>query len=248
MLWVGTSGFQYPEWKGSFYPETLSTAKMLPYYAEHFATTEINYSFRRIPSLKTLNNWSAQTPPTFRFSLKAPQEITHIRKLQNCGEVLNRFIEAATTLNEKLGPTLFQLPPFFKSDTIVLKDFLKLLPNGFHCAFEFRHSSWFTDETYAALRARNAALCIADTESLKTPVIATADYAYFRLRNPSYTDEDIARWASVVAEQEVKLRDVYVYFKHEENGVGPKFAKQLMSLLNADEPIKSRRAQGELSL
>lgn len=246
MLWVGTSGFQYPEWKGSFYPATLSTAKMLPYYADQFSTTEINYSFRRIPSVKTLTHWSVQTPPEFRFSLKAPQEITHIGKLRDCEEVLSRFIEALATLKEKLGPVLFQLPPFLKSDTPVLKDFLNSLPDGFICAFEFRHASWFNDETYRVLKKRNVALCIADTESLTTPVVVTADYGYFRLRNPAYTKDDISRWASIVAEQQAKLQDVYVYFKHEESGVGPKFAQQLLTSLGASGVRKEARSQGEL--
>jgi uncharacterized protein YecE (DUF72 family) len=246
MLWVGTSGFQYLEWKGSFYPATLSTAKMLSYYAGQFSTTEINYSFRRIPSVKTLTNWWAQTPAVFRFSLKAPQEITHIRRLRDCEEVLSRFIEALATLKEKLGPVLFQLPPFFKSDTSVLEDFLGSLPNGFKSAFEFRHASWFNNDTYRLLKKSNIALCIADAESLTTPVVVTADYGYFRLRNPAYTKDDILRWASVVAEQQAKLSDVYVYFKHEESGVGPQFAKQLLKSVGAGGSRQETRSQGEL--
>ncbi|HEY1489571.1 MAG TPA: DUF72 domain-containing protein, partial [Verrucomicrobiae bacterium] len=180
MIWAGTSGFQYKEWKGSFYPESLSTAKMLPYYAERFPTTEINYSFRRIPSEKTLANWSAATPAQFRFSLKAPQEITHFRKLKDCADILARFSEALKTLGEKLGPVLFQLPPFLKNDAALLKDFLAAIPKGLSSAFEFRHESWFNDATYAALKSRNAALCIADTEETTTPIVATADFGYFR--------------------------------------------------------------------
>jgi uncharacterized protein YecE (DUF72 family) len=236
MIFVGTSGFQYPEWKGSFYPQTLSLAKMLPYYAERFTTTEINYSFRRIPSEKTLKNWSALTPAQFRFGLKAPQEITHIRKLRGCGEVLERFCEALKTLGPKLGPVLFQLPPFLKNDDALLKDFLASLPRGLRGAFEFRHESWFKDETFAALKARNIALCIADTEEMKTPVEVTADYGYFRLRNPAYTKADIAHWARVIGDQRKKLKDIYAYFKHEDSGVGPKFARQLLDDLGIAKP------------
>ena len=137
MIWVGTSGFQYDEWKGKFYPETLSKVKMLPYYAARFPTTEINYSFRRIPSEKTLVDWSAKTPPQFRFSMKAPQEITHVRKLQDCAEVLNRFCGVLGSLGGKLGPVLFQLPPFFRNDTALLKDFLAILPEGCRAHLNF---------------------------------------------------------------------------------------------------------------
>jgi uncharacterized protein YecE (DUF72 family) len=236
MIWVGTSGFQYPEWKGTFYPETLSTAKMLPYYAAHFSTTEINYSFRRIPSEKTLTNWSSLTPSQFRFGLKAPQEITHFRKLRDCAEVVERFSEALKTLGQKLGPVLFQLPPFLKNDHALLKEFLAILPAGLKGAFEFRHDSWFNDETFATLKAKNLALCIADTETLTTPVVVAADYGYFRLRNPAYTKADIKRWARVIDEQRKNLKDIYAYFKHEESGVGPKFARQLLDELGIEKP------------
>lgn len=236
MIWVGTSGFQYKEWKGTFYPENLSLAKMLPYYAARFPTTEINYSFRQIPSEKTLTNWSANTPQKFRFSLKAPQEITHYRKLRDCADVLGRFTEALKTLGEKLGPVLFQLPPFLKNDGALLEDFLATIPAGLRSAFEFRHESWFNEETFAALKSRNAALCIADTEELTTPIIVTADFGYFRLRNPAYTKADIKRWAKAVEQQRSKLKDVYAYFKHEDSGVGPKFARQLLDELGVPKP------------
>ncbi len=236
MIWVGTSGFQYKEWKGTFYPETLSTAKMLPFYAERFPTTEINYSFRRIPSEKTLANWSGATPKQFRFGLKAPQEITHFRKLRDCAEVLTRFSDVLKTLGEKLGPVLFQLPPFLKNDAALLKDFLAIVPKGLQSAFEFRHESWFNDETFSALKSKNAALCIADTEELTTPIVATADFGYFRLRNPAYTKADIARWAKVVGEHDGKAKDIFVYFRHEDTGTGPKFARQLLDDLGIPRP------------
>lgn len=236
MIWVGTSGFQYKEWKGTFYPETLSLAKMLPYYAERFPTTEINYSFRQIPSEKTLTNWSANTPQKFRFGLKAPQEITHFRQLRDCAAVLNRFCDVLKTLGEKLGPVLFQLPPSLKNDRTLLKDFLATIPTGLNSAFEFRHESWFNDETFAALKAKNAALCIADTEELTTPVVVTADFGYFRLRNPAYTKADIKRWAKTIEQQRPKSKDIYTYFKHEDSGVGPKFARQLLDELGVPKP------------
>jgi uncharacterized protein YecE (DUF72 family) len=235
MIWIGTSGFQYKEWKGTFYPETLSVAKMLPYYAGRFPTTEINYSFRRIPSEKTLANWSANTPQKFRFSLKAPQEITHFRKLHDCTEVLNRFCEALKTLGEKLGPVLFQLPPFLKNDNALLKDFLATVPPNLRSAFEFRHDSWFNDDTFVALKAKNAALCIAETDELSTPIVVTANFGYFRLRKIDYTKTDIKRWAKVVDQHRRQAKDIFIYFKHEETDTGPKFARQLLDELLNDE-------------
>lgn len=236
MIWVGTSGFQYSEWKGKFYPKTLSTAKMLPFYASHFTTTEINYSFYRIPSAKTLANWAASTPEQFRFSLKAPQEITHVRKLRDCQGVLKRFCDVLENLDGKLGAVLFQLPPFARSDSALLKEFLAALPAGLHSTFEFRHSSWLSDETYAALKAKNVALCIADTEKMTTPSVSTADFRYFRLRNPAYTKADIARWAKVIGQQQISWKDTFVYFRHEERGIGPEFARQLLDQLGFPEP------------
>jgi uncharacterized protein YecE (DUF72 family) len=234
MILAGTSGFQYAEWKGTFYPKTLSTAKMLPYYASHFLTTEINYSFRRIPSEKSLTNWATATPAQFRFSMKALQEITHVRRLRDCDGVLARFCDALKILDAKLGAVLFQLPPFLKSDTALLKEFLAAIPKGIQSTFEFRHDSWFNDETYAALKVAKAALCIADTEELSTPVEATADFGYFRLRNTGYKKTDIARWAKVIGNK--KWKATYIYFKHEDTGTGPKFARQLLDELGIGPP------------
>jgi uncharacterized protein YecE (DUF72 family) len=235
MIWVGTSGFQYDEWKGTFYPETLSKVKMLPYYATHFPTTEINYSFRRIPSEKTLTNWSAATPSMFRFTFKALQEITHFRKLRDCEGVLGRFCEALKFVGDKLGTVLFQLPPFLQRDDALLNDFLALLPKGLQSAFEFRHDSWLNDKTFAALKSKNAALCIADSETMTTPIVATADFGYFRLRKP-YTKAEIVRWAEVVGKHALMQKDVYVYFKHEETGSGPRFAQQMLNDLGIKNP------------
>lgn len=242
MIRVGTSGFQYSEWKGKFYPKTLSTPKMLPFYASHFLTTEINYSFYRIPSAKTLANWAAATPQQFRFSMKAPQEITHVRKLRDCEDVLKRFCGVLENLDGKTGAVLFQLPPFARSDIALLKDFLEAFPAGLRSTFEFRHASWLNDETYAALKAKNAALCIADTEKMTTPVASTADFGYFRLRNPAYTETDIRRWANVIVQQQKSWKDIFVYFKHEETGTGPKFARQLLDELGFSEPPSDDRS------
>ncbi|HEY0550626.1 MAG TPA: DUF72 domain-containing protein [Verrucomicrobiae bacterium] len=232
MIWVGTSGFQYPEWKGKFYPEKFSPKKMLAFYSERFNSTESNYTFRRMPSESTLTNWAAQTPERFRFSLKAPQEITHFRKLRGCEPVVRQFTNVSQALGPKLGAILFQLPPSFPCDVALLREFLDMLPRGFKAAFEFRHESWFNDDVFAALRAKNCALCIADSEKLHAPVILTAQHAYFRLRDEGYGTADIRRWAKEVEKASASVEDTYVYFKHEEKGLGPEFARQLVKHLD----------------
>ncbi len=230
-IWIGTSGFQYAEWKGTFYPEKMPTAKMLPYYAERLSTTEINYSFHRIPSAKTIEAWYQATPELFQFSLKAPQKVTHWAKLKNCGDTMRFFHQVIIDLEGKLGPVLFQLPPTLKKDTALLESFLTDIPEGMRCAFEFRDASWFDDEVYAVLRTRNLALCIADSEKLATPDVATADYGYLRLRREDYTESDVGRWADAVKAHASAWSDVYVYFKHEDSGIGPKLAMQMVELL-----------------
>ena len=227
-IWIGTSGYNYPEWKGSFYPEKLPAAKMLPYYAEHFSTVEINYTFYRTPNEKILEAWNKATPNWFKLTLKAPKRITHDRRLRDCGDLVRQFFETAATLGPKLGALLFQLPPNLKKDLALLDAFLDTCPPRVCAAFEFRHESWLDEEVYSRLRARNLALCIADSERLSTPVIMTADYGYFRLRNEGYVPDDIARWGDVIGENTSAWRDVFIYFKHEEEGKGPEFARLLM--------------------
>ena len=228
--WIGTSGFQYAEWKGNFYPEDLSAAKMLPFYAERLNTTEINYTFHRIPAAKTIDNWNKLTPVRFRFALKAPQRITHWSKLRDCADTMRYFHEVTSGLGEKLGPVLFQLPPTFQKDTFVLADFVNCLPTGARAAFEFRHDSWFADEIWEILKRSNVALCINETGDFAAPTISTADYGYLRLRREDYSAADIERWAQFVRQQ-MNWTDAFVYFKHEEAGLGPKFAQQMMELL-----------------
>jgi uncharacterized protein YecE (DUF72 family) len=227
VIYVGTSGYNYPEWKGSFYPETLPAAKMLPYYAERFSTVEINYTFYRMPTAKLVTGWAAQVPDNFKFTLKAPKRITHDRRLKDVADPVRGFCDAAAELGPKLGALLFQLPPNFKKDLGVFDAFLATLPPRVCGAFEFRNESWLDDEVYARLRDRNLALCIADSEKRSTPVIATADYAYLRLRDEGYTDHHIAEWAQTVKELATRCRDVYVYFKHEDEGKGPEFGRLL---------------------
>jgi uncharacterized protein YecE (DUF72 family) len=231
MVWIGTSGYNYPEWKGSFYPADLAAAKMLPYYAARFPTVEINYTFYRMPTEKLVAGWAAQTPVPYQLTLKAPRRITHDSRLKDAVDSVDRFCAVASTLGDKLGVLLFQLPPFLRKDVALLDAFLPQLPAGIRAAFEFRHASWFDDEIFDRLAARNLAVCIADSEKLSTPVRVTADYAYFRLRDEGYQPDDIRQWAETIARETGSCRDVFVYFKHEESGKGPEFARLLMDHL-----------------
>jgi uncharacterized protein YecE (DUF72 family) len=232
-IWVGTSGYNYPQWKGSFYPEKLPATKMLPYYAERLSTVEINYTYYRAPNKKILDGWNRATPDRFKLTLKAPKRITHDARLRDCGDLVRYFVETAATLGPKLGALLFQLPPSLKKDLPLLDAFLETFPQGVCAAFEFRHGSWLNDELYARLKARNLALCVADSENMWTPVEITADYAYFRLRDEGYTPADIGRWAQTIRDKTSLCSDVFVYFKHEEAGKGPEFARLLLDALAA---------------
>jgi uncharacterized protein YecE (DUF72 family) len=231
VVYVGTSGYNYPEWKGSFYPDNLAVSKMLAYYSERFSTVEINYTFYRMPTARLVTGWAAQVPADFRFTLKAPKRITHDRKLRDVADLVRGFCEAAAELGPQLGALLFQLAPSFKKDLNVFDEFLAVLPPRLCAAFEFRHDSWLDEEVYARLRDRNLALCIADSETRSTPVIATADYAYLRLRDEGYTEQHIAEWAARVQDLSTHCKDVYVYFKHEDAGKGPEFGRMLMARL-----------------
>src|SRR6186713_837100 len=211
---VGTSGYNYPEWKGSFYPADLAAAKMLPYYAARFPTVEINYTFYRMPNEKLASGWAAQTPSPYKLTLKAPRRITHDSRLKNCGDLVHAFCGVAGTLGDKLGALLFQLPPNLKKDLALFDAFLATFPPKVCAAFEFRHPSWFDAEVFARLRDRGLALCVADSEKLSAPVEITAPYAYFRLRDEGYTPADIERWAGVVNGLASRCEDVFVYFKH----------------------------------
>jgi uncharacterized protein YecE (DUF72 family) len=232
MVWIGTSGYNYPEWKGSFYPDKLPAAKMLPYYAERFRTVEINYTFYRVPTEAILNGWVRATPEEFRFTLKAPRRITHDAKLQQCADLTQLFCARAQGLGSRLGLLLFQLPPAFRCDLAVLDGFLDTLPPRCRAAFEFRHPSWLVPAVFERLARRNLALCIADSERLTTPVVATADYGYLRLRDEGYQDADLAGWARVILDQRDRWQDTFVYFKHEEQGKGPEFTRRLLERLN----------------
>jgi uncharacterized protein YecE (DUF72 family) len=207
----------------------MPAARMLGYYAERFPTVEINNTFYRMPAPEMLRKWAAETPTEFRFALKSPRRITHERRLVDVADAVSWLYKAGAELGEKLGPVLFQLPPNFRKDVSKLEGFLATLPAGARAAFEFRHESWFAPEVYDVLRARGAALCIAEAEDLATPLEATADWGYLRLRRQDYSDADVIEWARRIRAQ--AWTDAYVFFKHEDEGKGPKLAAQLVAAL-----------------
>ena len=215
---------------------------MLAYYVERFTTVEINATFYRMPNAKTVGGWAAAAPAGFQYVLKAPQRITHFARLRAVDEPLRYFCDTARLLGDKLGPLLFQLPPNFKKAADRLGEFLAMLPAGFRAAFEFRHESWFDDEVYALLRARNAALCVADTEEGATPAVATADFGYLRLRAVEYADDDLAGWIATIDKVGAGWSDAYVFFKHEDSGTGPALARRFVALRESSRPAVSPRA------
>lgn len=236
--WIGTSGYSYKQWKGAFYPEGLPDAEMLRFYGERFATVEINYTFYRSATVRQLQSWAKETPAHFAFALKAPRRITHDLRLRDAADLAVDFCDTSRALKDKLGALLFQLPPFLKRDTPRLEDFLHQMPEGFRVAFEFRNPTWFVDEVFEALRRFGVALCIVDTPDRAVPFEVTAPFGYFRLRQPSYDDAELAAWAERLQNAAGGWQDCFVYFKHEDEARGPQFATRLRALLDgADTPV-----------
>ncbi len=228
-LYVGTSGYAYKAWKGSFYPADLPDSRMLRYYGEHFRAVEINNTFYRMPTATLLQKWADEVPEDFRFVLKAPQRITHQQRLHDADENVAYLFDVASILKARQGAVLFQLPPGFKKDVPRLRDFLDLLPPQGRAAFEFRHPSWFDDEVFSLLNENRAALCIAEAEGgLDVPMVATADWGYLRLRRPDYGDAELQSWATQAKRQD--WREAYVFFKHEDAGRGPQLARRFLEL------------------
>jgi len=230
MIYAGTSGWAYPSWKPDFYPAKLASAKFLNHYATRLNTVEVNYTFRRFPTEKLLRGWIEAAPVGFQFAIKAHQTITHVARLRDVADFTSDFVRSLQPLDaeKKLGPVLFQLPPFLKADISLLKDFLAVLPRSLRAAFEFRHESWFSEEVYGALRAANAALCNAESEKLETPDVQTAHFAYLRLRKEEYS----AKERKTLEERIARLAgggDVYVYFKHEDTPEGALHAEEVLS-------------------
>jgi uncharacterized protein YecE (DUF72 family) len=228
-LLVGTSGYSYKEWKGSFYPEKIPAKDMLRFYSEQLSTVEINATFYRMPQKSMLENWKEQVPDTFRFSLKAPQRITHFKRLKETEEDTKYFLETVSILEDQLGVVLFQLPPNMKKDLPRLEAFVNNLPQQLRAAFEFRHPTWFDDDVLEHLHSQNRALVVSDTDDMPTTHIdKTADWGYLRLRRVNYSEENLAEWLQRIRVQEWK--ETFVFFKHEDEGTGPKLAAEFLTL------------------
>jgi uncharacterized protein YecE (DUF72 family) len=236
-LFAGTSGWAYPSWKLAFYPEKLAQKKFLNYYATKLNTVEVNFTFRQLVKETTIQNWMNDTPAQFRFGIKAHQVITHIKRLKATEDFVPRFLATIEPLAAagRLGPVLFQLPPNLKANAALLKDFLSVLPRTMPAAFEFRHTSWFTDATWDLLRAANVGLCVAETETMTTPDVATAPFAYYRFRKPSYTGEERRSMIDRIQQHVGDGRNVFAYFKHEETPEGALYAVELLREVSGTE-------------
>jgi uncharacterized protein YecE (DUF72 family) len=228
-FYVGTSGYSYKPWKGPFYPEDLPDKKMLQFYGERFRSVEINNTFYRMPKASVLEAWAQEVPADFKFVLKASQRITHKERLKESGDSVKYLLTVAQTLQDRLGPLLFQLPPFLKKDVPRLREFLALLPPPTRAAFEFRHQSWFEPDVFDLLREHKAVLCMAEAENdLDIPFLSTADWGYLRLRKPDYGDAELKAWSERVRQQ--PWQDAFIFFKHEDEGKGPAMAKRFLEL------------------
>jgi len=225
-LFAGTSGFSYKEWCGEFYPPKLPAREMLAHYAQRLPTVEINNTFYRLPTAALLDGWRSQVPESFRFAVKTPRRISHIKRLKECGDDFRQLLKMLEVLEPCLGPLLVQLPPFFKCDHQVLAAFVAELPAGCHAAFEFRHESWFVQEVYDLLASRNLAVVQSEEAAGFTPAPWTADWAYLRLRKVDYMDADLDTWLSRL--NAAGLKSAHVYFKHEDAATGPKLAAKFL--------------------
>ncbi len=227
-LYAGTSGYSYKEWKGFFYPEKIAPDQMLAFYATKLPAVEINNTFYRMPRRELLESWGAQVPESFRFVIKASQKITHIKRLKNTGDETGYLMDVVGAMGKKLGVVFFQLPPNFKKDIERLGAFLETVAGETPIAFEFRHVSWFDDETYALLRNHNVAMCLADTDDeMEVPLVGTADWGYLRLRRPGYPPEELTHWRNWVGSQ--KWKNAFVFFKHEDEASGPRMAMAFLA-------------------
>ena len=229
-LWVGTSGYSYKEWLGNFYPERLAAKEMLRFYASRLPSVEINNTFYRLPKESMLKSWAEQVPAEFRFVLKAPQRITHVKRLKDAGEEVEYLFRVETALGLHAGAILFQLPPYLRKNLPTLQNFLSILPEDRAVAFEFRHPSWFDDEVFSCLREHNSALCMAEMDESESPsIVATATWGYIRLRRSDYGQADLVNWKEQILSQQ--WDHAFVYFKHEDEGIGPKLAGEFLELV-----------------
>ncbi|MGA8429408.1 MAG: DUF72 domain-containing protein [Candidatus Sulfotelmatobacter sp.] len=237
-LFAGTSGWAYVTWKPDFYPARLAQKKFLNHYATQLNTVEVNFTFRQLVKETTIQNWIQETPPHFRFGVKAHQVITHIKRLKGTEEFTSRFLTTIAPLAAagKLGPVLFQLPPNLKMDAALLQDFLAILPRTLPAAFEFRHASWFVDSTWELLRSHQRAVCVAETETMTSPDVVTAPFVYYRFRKPSYTGDERRSMVARIGEHMAAGREVFAYFKHEETPEGALYAVDLLREASGVEP------------
>lgn len=237
-FYIGTSGWNYPHWKGIFYPEDLSQQKWLQFYANKFSTVELNSTFYHLPKEKTYENWKNKVPDNFIYSVKASRFITHIKKLTNVEENLKIFLDGVKLLKEKLGIILFQLPPNFKFDSERLNTFLNILPSQYNYTFEFRDKSWWNDETYSLLKKKNCAFCIFELDYTLSPPIITADFIYIRLHGHKkryggdYSPELLNQWAEFFTEQINLCKTIYCYFDNDENAYAVKNAVELIEIIS----------------
>ena len=230
-LYVGTSGFSYKEWKGSFYPQQISASEMLSYYASRLPAVELNNTYYRLPQPSAVENWRTQVPEDFRFSVKAPRTITLFRRLKDAAEPTKRLLETVSVLEDRLGAVLFRLPDDMKKDLDRLASFLAELPQDTPAAFDFRHPTWFDDEVFELLRRHKRVLVVSDTdETPSNHIDKTANWGYVRLRRVQYSKADLAAWVKRIRAQEWKA--AFVFFKHEDEGTGPKLAAQFINLSN----------------
>ena len=228
-LYVGTSGYSYKEWKGSFYPETIPAKDMLAYYAARLHAVELNNTFYRMPQPSMIESWKAQVPENFRFSVKAPQSITHFRRLNNAGPQTQLMLKTVAALEDRLGAVIFRLPENMKKDLKRLEAFMKELPAETPAVFDFRHPTWFDDEVVALLRSQKRVFCVSDIEELpESYTFKTADWGYVRLRRERYTKAELGKWVKRIKAQ--RWKDTYVFFKHEDEGTGPKLAEEFVTL------------------
>lgn len=240
-IYIGTSGYGYKEWKGKFYPEKIAAGDMLRFYSERFGAVEINNTFYRMPKEEVLASWAAQVPDHFMFAVKAPQVITHLKRLRNVRSEAERLFEALRALNRKLGPVLLQFPGSFRADLGALRDFLGLIPDSIACAFGFRSPSWLNTETAALLREKACSLCIEDTdESPADEITSTAEWGYLRLRRSDYADADLSLWMEKITSQ--KWERAFVFFKHEDEARGPERAMRFQGLV--DSFMKKKQPPG----
>ena len=229
-LWIGTSGYAYPKWKGTFYPAKFPDREMLKFYGQQFPTVELNNTFYRLPTEKNVAQWAESVPPGFQFAMKMNQRVTHILKLRNSEPLLKHFLQMVSLLDDgdHLGPILIQLPPTFRADLAVLEEFLAQRPRAFRFAFEVRHASWHAEETYALLRKHETAWCLAETDDAGTPEVITAPFTYLRLRRDSYTPKQLSAWRQRINGWLGQGLDVYAYLKHEDEGKAPAYARRLL--------------------